>query len=141
MPEKTSMCRASGFNRAKTSKFFSVLEEALFCSDGTRKIPPEQIFNVDETGFTVCQKAQKIVDQKGKKAVGILSSAEKGKTTTVVCCVSASGFYVPPTFIYPRVRVREQFLDRGPVGAVAKGSKTGWNTEYLFTQWFQHFLD
>jgi len=95
MPEKTSMCRASGFNRAKTSKFFSVLEEALFCSDGTRKILPEQIFNVDETGFTVCQKAQKIVDQKGKKAVGILSSIWFLCATNVYLSTCSSSRTVP----------------------------------------------
>lgn len=111
----------------------------LFDEDGSRKIQPENIFNVDETGISICQKAQRIVAKKGKRSIGIMSSAEKGKNITVVCCVSASGFYVPPMFIYPRRRVGPEFLDRGPIGAVAEGSKTGWITEELFNKWFKHF--
>jgi hypothetical protein len=140
LPEKTSMGRIAGFNRAKVSKFFDILGKQLFNNDGTRIIPPQQIYNVDETGVTVCQKAHKVIGKKGKKAIGIVCSAEKGKNVTVVCCVSAAGAYVPPMFIYPRVRMREDFLDRGPVGAIGRASKSGWMTEELFTEWFKHFL-
>lgn len=87
----------------------------------------------------MCQKAHKIIGKRGKKNVGVMTSVEKGRNVTVVCCVSASGFYVPPLFIYPRVRVSREFLDRGPVGSVAVGSKTGWITEDIFTAWFKHF--
>lgn len=59
----------------------------------------------------------------------------------MVGCVSASGHYVPPMFIFPRVRMRPEFLDRGPVGAIGKGSKSGWICEDLFMQWFEHFLN
>ena len=48
-------------------------------------IPPCNIYNVDETGFNICQKSQKIVARKGKKSVGILTSAEKGKNITITC--------------------------------------------------------
>ena len=44
-------------------------------------------------------------------------------------------------FIFPRVRVRPEFLDRGPTGAVARANKSGWITEELFTEWFEHFLE
>jgi len=140
LPEKTSISRAVGFNRQKVKIYFDLLGSTLFHQGGTRLIPQENIYNVDETGFTVCQKSQKIVARKGKKNVGILSSAERGKTVTVVCCVSASGNYIPPMFVYPRVRVRPEFLDRGPVGAIAKAHKSGWITEELFMEWFQHFI-
>jgi len=39
------------------------------------------------------------------------------------------------------VRVRPEFLDRGPVGAVARANKSGWITEDLFSNWFEHFVD
>lgn len=141
LPERTSMSRAVGFNRPKVDLFFGVLKSTLFSADGQRHVPPENMFNVDETGFTVCQKSQRIVGKKGKKTVGIISSAEKGKNVTVVCCVSAAGNYVPPMFVFPRVRVRPEFLDRGPTGAVARANKSGWITEALFEEWFDHFLN
>jgi len=140
-PEKTSMQRAVGFNKTKVSRFFELLEKQLFNEDGSRKIPAQNMYNVDETGVTICQKPQKIVGKKGEKSIGVLTSVEKGKNITAICCVSASGTYVSPLFIYPRVRVRPEFLDRGPVGAVARANKSGWITEDLFSDWFEHFLN
>lgn len=35
-----------------------------------------------------------------KKRVGFVTSGEKGRTTTVMCCFSSSGIYVPPMFIF-----------------------------------------
>jgi len=141
LPERTSISRALGFNKPKVKLFFDILGQTLFDQNSKRLIPPESVYNVDETGFTICQKSQRIVAKRGKKNIGILSSAEKGKNVTVVCCVSASGYYVPPMFVYPRVRVRLEFLDRGPVGAIARANKSGWITEELFLEWFQHFID
>lgn len=141
LPERTSISRAIGFNRQKVKMYFDLLGNTLFDENGTRLIPPENVYNVDETGLTICQKSQKIVAKKGKKNVGVITSAERGRTITVVCCVSASGNYVPPMFIYPRVRMKPEFLDRGPVGAIARATKTGWINEELFCEWFQHFLD
>ena len=37
--------------------------------------------------------------------------------------------------------MRPEFLDRGPVGAIGKGSKSGWICEDLFMEWFEHFLN
>lgn len=141
LPERTSISRAIGFNRQKVKMYFDLLGNSLFDQEGRRLIPPENIYNVDETGLTICQKSHRIIAKKGKKNIGIISSAEKGKTITVVCCVSAAGHYVSPMFIYPRVRVRPEFLDRGPVGAIARANKTGWINDELFSDWFQHFLD
>jgi len=67
MPEKTSMQRAVGFNKVKVGIFFDVLEKVLYNRDGTRAVPPTNIYNVDESGYTVCQKPQRIIAKKGKK--------------------------------------------------------------------------
>lgn len=56
------------------------------------------------------------------------------------CCCSAEGVFVPPMLIYPRIRVKPEFLYRAPTGAIAGGSKNGWITRELFEKWFDHFL-
>jgi len=78
--ESVSIQRAIGFNKPKVDNFFSILKGLLFDESGQQLIPPGNIFNVDESGFTVCQTPGKIIAAKVKHYVGQLSSAEKGKT-------------------------------------------------------------
>ena len=139
--EATSIQRAIGFNRAKVSRFFDELQQVMFDGSDSQLIPAVNILNVDESGLTICHKPGKVITQKGKRSVGSLTSAEKGKTVTIVCCVSASGCYIPPMIVYPRLRVRPEFLDKAPTGSVQGGSKNGWITLELFEKWFDHFVD
>ena len=57
-----------------------------------------QIFNIDETGVSVVHKLGKVVAEVGQR-VWSLTSVERGKTHTVVTCISASGFVLPPCLI------------------------------------------
>jgi transposase len=138
--EATSMQRAVGFNEAKVKRFFDELKCLLFDNNGKHTIPSCNIFNVDETGYTVCHKPGKVLSTRGKRYVGAITSAEKGRTVTAVCCCSAEGVFIPPMLIYPRVRIKPELLDRAPAGAIAGGSKNGWITSELFEKWFDHFL-
>jgi len=111
-PEPVSIHRAIGFNDSKVAIFLNLLEKTLFTDTlDARKIPPENVFNVDETGFSIAHKPHKIVAKRGKKSVGALTSAERGKNTTVVCCFSAAGEYVPPFIIFPRVNMKHSLMD------------------------------
>ena len=109
--------------QAKVDKFYSVLKGALFHDTGVRIVPPGNIYNVDESGYTICQRPAKVIAKKGKHCVGQLTSAEKGKTVTAVCCMSASGVFVPPMLIFPRVRMKPSLMDSAPTGAVAEANK------------------
>ena len=67
-PEAVSMQRAVGFNRSKVDPFYKNLKKILFSKEEDRLIPVDNISNVDESGFTICQKPQKILAKRGKKA-------------------------------------------------------------------------
>ena len=138
--EAVSIQRAQGFNKPKVDRFYAVLKTIMFSNDGQQKVPASNIYNVDESGFTICQKPGKIVASKGKHNVGMLTSAEKGKTVTTVCCASATGDYVPPLIIFPRAKLRPSLMDHAPPGSVGAANKTGWMQQETFTQWFDHFL-
>ena len=72
--------------------------------------------------------------------MSVITSLERGKTITAVCCVSAAGVYCPPFLIFPRKRFKPELMDRGPVGAVGVANPSGWINESVFVQWFDHFL-
>jgi len=97
-PEPTSMSRSTGFNRVQVGKFFDLLKYEL----SSKKYIAAQIYNVDETGITTVQEPGRIIAKKGSKQVGRVVSAERGRTTMIVCATSASGVFIPPTFLFKR---------------------------------------
>jgi len=139
-PQAISIQRAIGFNADKVERFYYLLEETVFTKEDKRKIPAQNIYNIDDTGLTIVQKTSRILAKKGKKYVGSLTSAEKGKTVTVICCASATGHYVSPMLIFPRARIKPSLMDHCVPGATGTCTKTGWVNEKVITGWFEHFL-
>ena len=73
-----------------------------------------QIYNMDETGLSIVHKPGRVITQVGRCNVWAITSAEKGKTHTVLTCASASGCALPPFMIY----LQKQIADNLKVGAV-----------------------
>ena len=102
---------------------------------------PMNIFNVDETGIGIVHKLGKVVVEVGRHKVHSLTSAEKGKTHTIVTCVSASGNVLPPLMIYPRKRRLPDKAREGAVaGTVFMVSDNGWINREIYLEWFKLFL-
>lgn len=134
-PQPTSINRLTAFNREEISLFFSKLDSVM----ERYKLSSARIFNADETGVTNVQTSGKILAQKGQRRVGFITSAERGRTTTVMCSFGASGIYVPPFFIFARQRMDPQLKRNGPPGAAYACSSNGWINETLFIDWLSHF--
>ena len=98
-PQPLSNGRAVCANKDTVDDFFAKLRAILGRLNLIRK--PSQIFNTNETGVTIVHKPSKVVAQMGRHNVPSLMSADKGKTHTVLACVSASGQVLPP-MVYPR---------------------------------------
>ena len=54
--------------------------------------------------------------------------------------MSASGVFMPPMLIFPRVKENVKFLEGKPDGAWAEWHKSGWIQTELFTKWFKEFI-
>lgn len=104
------------------------------------KFPSSRIFNMDESGLsTVPNKTPKVVSKKGQKLVGKIVSGERGQTVTVVCCMSAAGYYIPPAMIFPRKRRKAELLDGAPPDTILFTSDSGYINTDLFLEWLEHF--
>lgn len=101
---------------------------------------PMQLFNVDETGISIVHKPGKVVTELGRRNVWGITSAEKGKTHTVVTCVSASGLSILPMLIYPRKRMTEKLKEGALPGTLFDCSDIGWTNQELYLRWFKFFI-
>lgn len=136
-PENTSLARAQAFNKENIGRYFESLTHVM----EEYKFLPENIFNVDESGLsTVQSRPSKIFATKGRKQVGTLSSAERGHHLTVVCCMNPLGTFIPPAFIFPRKRFKNELMDHATPGAVAFCQDKGWMSGEVFLQWMKHFV-
>ena len=137
-PQSLSYARAYGANRETIQDYFAKL--AAVCARLNILSKPMQIFNIDEVGVTVVHKPGKVITEMGRKNVWSISSAEKGKNHTILSCVSAAGFSLPPFMIYPRKRISEALKEGAYLGTSFNCSDNGWITQQLYIEWFCFFL-
>ncbi|ERL94881.1 hypothetical protein D910_12154, partial [Dendroctonus ponderosae] len=110
------------FNQVSVEKMFTILrvvkEKCNFSAD--------RIYNADESGLsTVPTKLPKMLTPKGQRLVSKIVSAERGRTTTLVCAINAVGFYVPPFFVFARQRMKLELLNGCPPGSHATAQSSG----------------
>lgn len=137
-PQPLSHMRAANANNQTIVDFFAKLAAVYARLNLFSK--PMQIFNVDETGVSVVHKSGKVVTELGRRCVWSLTSAEKGRTHTIISCVSASGFALPPFMIYPRKKMAERLKVGAVPGTVFRCSVKGWINDDLYLEWFKFFL-
>lgn len=139
-PQPLSYCRALCANEDIIGDFFGKLGGVYGKLNLISK--PMQIYNADETGISIVHKPGKVIAQLGRRNVYSITSAERGKTHTIMACVSASGYVLPPMMIYPRKRA---VPDNCKIGAVPntlfRSSESGWMNSDLFLEWFKFFIE
>ncbi|XP_050297262.1 uncharacterized protein LOC126736773 [Anthonomus grandis grandis] len=108
-------------SRPRVTEYFELLVSILQENDIMTK--PGHIYNMDESGLQLCNKATQVIATKGSKQVSSITLGEKGETITVIACCNAEGTFLPPVFIMKGKNKKaeyedEQFLPRKPPGKV-----------------------
>ena len=75
-----------------------------------------------------------MVSTKEKKQVGSTASQERGELTTLCCAVNAAGNHIPPFYIFPRVNMKDHFLNQAPRGSKGVAAKSGYMNSELFME-------
>jgi len=95
------------------------------------------VYNVDETGVSIVHKPGKVLAELGRRNVYAVTSAERGKNHTVLVCVSASGFFIPPLMIYPRKQCVPDHMKEGALpNSMFAVSESGWINQDIYLKWF-----
>ena len=63
--------------------------------------------------------------KKGVKQIGRISSAERGVSVTMCCCINAIGNTLPPVYIFPRVHFKNYMLKDAPAGSLGLAYPSG----------------
>ena len=72
--------------------------------------------------------------------MGRLTSGERGKNVTILLCINASGDqFVPPLFVFPRVRMDPELTKDAPEGSVFDAQPSGWICKESFLKWLKMF--
>jgi DDE superfamily endonuclease len=104
-----------------------------------RKFTSNIIFNMDKTGFCQNCMSKKVVAVHGSNNVWS-KWADSLFHLTVVACVGANGFAVPPTLVVPGQCLSWDLMDGCdiPGGSVTVAPK-GFMNAHLFEKWLSHF--
>ena len=102
---------------------------------------PARLYNCDETGTTIVQhKHTKILGLKGKHQISSLQSAEWGSLVTVTTCMSPTGHFVPPLFVFPRKNMKQELINGTPPGSIHACHPLGVDTDRDFFPVVSSFL-
>ena len=133
--EKLSYARYVSSDPLVITQYFDLLKATLHDNDLIDK--PAQILNCDETGMPLDQLPKYVVAERGQKHPRAVTTGSK-KQVTVLACVSAAGYSLPPLVIFAQKSLNQE-LTLGEVPGTMYGlTDKGWMDGEVFDNWFTH---
>lgn len=127
--------RASVTKEAFVS-YFKHLEKTLIDENG-EPVPPERIFNYDETNLSDDPGTKKCIFQKGVKYPERIKDFSKS-AISIMFCGSAVGKMIPAYVVYKSTQLWSTWQEGGPDKTRYGHSKSGWFDAASFADWFEY---
>ncbi|CAK1598554.1 unnamed protein product [Parnassius mnemosyne] len=103
-------------------------------------VPPENIYNMDESGFHDDPGKKKLLFRRDSRHPEVIKNTSKS-CYTVVFCANAGGEVLPPFFIFKGKRLWSDWLFQAPSGSRMAVSESGWIDSSIFEEWLEkHFI-
>lgn len=102
-------------------------------------LPPENVYNYDETNMSDDPGRKKIICRRGTKYPERVMNTTKS-SISVMFCGNAAGQSIPPYIIYKAENLWTTWTEGGPPGARYNRSKHGWIDLVIFEDWFTSHL-
>lgn len=98
-------------------------------------VPPENIWNYDETNLSDNPGNKKVLCKRGCKYPENIVNSSK-TSFSIMFCGNAAGFILPPYIVYKSEHLWSSWQENGPRGARYNRTKHGWFDGLTFEDWF-----
>lgn len=103
-------------------------------------VPPENIWNYDETNLSDNPGSKKVLCKRGSKYPENIVNSSK-TSFSIMFCGNAAGFIIPPYVVYKSEHLWSTWQENGPRGARYNRTKHGWFDGLTYEDWFvSHML-
>ena len=130
--DKVKISRAI-INKDTIDEFFNNISEEL------EGVPPERLFNIDETHFTDDPGQKSVIVKKGHSRRVERKQEHSKQSISVMFCGNAAGHYLPPMVIYKAQNLYTGWTQGCPARSLYSVSKNGWFDGEIFRSGFSTY--
>ena len=137
--EHLSRARTTAMTQDNMTRYFDMLD-ALYLEYPIWMEAPWLIFNLDETSLACDKTDAKVYATVGRKNNYKIVPDGTKLNFTLLCCVTASGWLLPPFILYRAEALNIAWMENGAPGAGYGVSSSGWMFDINFEGWFEAIL-
>lgn len=123
----------AGINSKTLTEYISNLGEVV------KDVPPENIWNCDESNLTDNPGQKKVITKRGCKYPEKIRNSSKS-SISLMFAGSAAGEILPPFVVYRSSCMWSTWTEHGPKGARYTNTSSGWFDSCSFTEWFESLM-
>lgn len=139
-PALTGARFAANIKRSRAAINKEILTEYIDnLKEVTEGVPPQNIWNYDESNLTDDPGKKRVIIKRGSKYPERIMNSTK-TSISVMFCGSAAGESLPPFVVYKSINMWDTWAQNGPLGARYANSKSGWFEAASFNEWFETLL-